>query len=249
MSYLYSQTNRLEEPHSYMYTPFQGEALLSSYQLSRMAIMLRHATVAHKGAEPDDMLLAYALPMLETLFYTASLGNGEKFRIFLGSGNGKIFERSKADHGSLVNLAKDIGRKMVAEQVITLDLLHALIAAQLTNTHNDNTKAWLDRLVQRFEVTKKLYENYPPGFRKGEGANTLVRLYWLFALVLCLFYVRSNEIKYLSTLLKVCDLLCSLPENALQEHIPEHGLSAVLSTEIFSVQLLAQKKGVSFAAE
>ena len=127
--------------------------------------------------------------------------------------------------------------------------MHALIAAQLTDVLDVNTKVWLDRLVQRFEVTKKIYEAYQAGFRKGEDANTSVRLYWLFALSLCLFYARSNEIKYLSTLLKVCDLLCSLPEKELQGHIPEHGLPTVLATELVSVQLLAEKKGVSFAPD
>ena len=134
-------------------------------------------------------------------------------------------------------------------RVTTLDLLHSQIAVQLTSAHDANTKIWLDRLVQRFEVTKKIYETYLPGFRKGAGDNALVRLYWLLALALSLFYARSNQIKYLSTLLKVCDLLCSLPENMLHEAIPEHGLSVVLAAEIVGVQLLAEAKGVSFATK
>ena len=147
----------------------------------------------------------------------------------------------KLDH-----FAKDLERMTVTEPVTTLNLLHALIAAQLTNARETNTKVWLDRLVQRFEVTKKLYESYPPGFRKGDGSNTSVRMYWLFALALCLFYVRSNNIKYLSTILKLCDLLCSLPTNNFAQ-IPEGGLATVLATEIISVKLLAEKKGISFA--
>jgi hypothetical protein len=248
MSYPYSQINRLEEPHNYMYTPFQGVALLQSYQSSRMAVVHRRAAVEHESVEPDHMLVTYALPALEKLFDAASLEGGKKFRALLEGGSAKIFRQSKVVDGSLNGLAKGLEKLTTAEPVTTLDLLHALIAVQLTNAQDANTKVWLDRLVQRFEVTKKLYETYPPGFRKGEGANTSVRLYWLFALALCLFYARSNEIKYLNTLLKVCDLLCSLPEHELQGHIAEHGLSVVLATEIVGVQLLAEKKGVSFAS-
>lgn len=249
MSYPYSQINRLEEPHSYMYTPFQGEALLQTYQSSRMVVRHRRADAEHGGAEPDRMLVTYALPELEKLFDVTSFEGGKRFRALLDGGSTKILEQGKVEGGSLNGFAKNLEKLTTAEPVTTLDLLHALIAVQLTNAQDANTKVWLDRLVQRFEVAKKLYECYPPGFRKGKGENASVRLYWLFALDLCLFYARSNEIKYLSTLLKVCDLLCSLPENVLQGHIPEYGLSAVLAAEIVSVQQLAERKGVSFASE
>ena len=242
MSYLYSQINRLDEPHNYMYTPFQGEAFLQSYQSNRMAVLCRPAIVTRDRIEPDQMLVNYVMPKLEKLVYATSPEVGKKFRALLEGVSEEKFKHSKIEVGSLENLAKSLARLTTTEPVTTLDLLHALIAVQLTNVQDTNTKVWLDRLVQRFEVTKKIYESYPPGFKKGEGTNTSVRLYWLFALALCLFYARSNEIKYLSTLLKICDLLCSLPENTLTGHIPEHGLSAVLATEIVSVQLLAEKQ-------
>lgn len=249
MSYPYSQTNRLEEPHAYMYTPFQGEELLQSYQVSRMEVLHRLAAAEYGGAELDRIVITHALPVLEKLFDATSFEAGNKFRTLLGCGGSRVFEQSKVEGDSLETLAKGLIKLMMAESVTTLGLMHALIAAQLTNAQDVATKVWLDRLVQRFEVTKKLYESYLPGFRKGEGSNTSVRLYWLFALALCLFYARSHEIKCLSTLLKVCDLLCSLPENMLQEHIPMFGLSAVLATEVIGVQLLAEKKGTPLAAK
>lgn len=246
MNYLYSQINRLEEPHNYMYTPFQGEAFLQSYQSSRMAAMHRHVAAEH-DTEPDHMLMTFALPALEKLFDTASHGSGKKFRALLESGSAISERRDGDDYPD--DLAKSLDTLATSAPVTTSDLLHALIAVQLTDIQSANAKIWLDRLIQRFEVTKILYERYPAGFRKGEGVKTSVRLYWLFALALCLFYARSNGLKYLSVLLKVCDLLCSLPENVLRGHIPEHGLSSVLAAEIVSVQLLAEKKGVSFAPE
>lgn len=249
MSYPYSQINRLEEPHNYMYTTFQGEAFLQAYKSSRMAVVHRPANDGLGGIEPDHILVAYALAALEKMFDDTSLEGGKKFRALLDGGNAKIFRQSTVEDGSLNDLARGLERLTTAEPVTTLVLLHALIAVQLTDVQNANTKDWLDCLVQRFEVTKKIYESYPPGFRKGEGANSSIRLYWLFALALCLFYVRSNKIKYFSTLLKVCDLLCSLPENALREHIPVNGLPVVLATEIISVQMLAEKRGLFFATK
>jgi hypothetical protein len=105
---------------------------------------------------------------------------------------------------------------------------------------------WLDRLVQRFEVTKKLYEFYPPGFRKGEGDNSFIKPYWLLAMCLYLFYVQTNEIKYLSTLLKVSDLLCSLPHNALKAAIPGSGMVMLLTGETLSIRTLSNRKGITY---
>lgn len=246
MSYPYSQINRLAEPHNYMYTTFQGKALLQSYQSSRMEFVNRLINTEYARLEPDKMLVTYALPVIEKRFDATTFEGDKTFRSLLKS---KIFERSKINEDILKGLANELNGLTTEGPVTTLSLLHALIAVQLTNDRGDNTKVWLDRLVHRFEVTKKIYESYLTGFRKGEGANTSARLYWLFALALCLFYVKSNEIIYLSTLLKVCDLLCSLPESELSGHVPEFGLSAVLAAEIVSVQLLAQSKGVSFAPE
>ena len=190
-----------------------------------------------------------ALPVLEKLFDAVSPEVGKKFRVLLEGGGKKSFGQSQMVDDNLNVLANSLARMTAAESVTTLNLLHALIATQLINVLGNNVKIWLDLLVQRFEVTKKIYEVYQAGLRKGEGANTSVRLYWLFALALSLFYTRTKEIKYLSTLLKVCDLLCSLPEKELRENITEHGLSTILVTEIVSVQRLIEEKGVSFAAE
>jgi hypothetical protein len=246
VNYSYSEIDRLVEPHNYMYTPFLGEIFLRSYQSSRMAVMHRHVS-ENGGTDLDHMFVKHALQVIEKLLDAASLDGGKKYRELLGNGGAKTVKQNKATDDRLDGLASSLNKLTTAEAIATLDLLHALIAAQLINAQVVSTKIWIDRLVQRFEVTKKLYECYPPGFRKGEGANTSVRLYWLFALALSLFYAGTNNVKYLSALLKICDLLCSLPEDKLLGHIPEHGMLAVLATEFVSVQILAEKKGVSFA--
>jgi len=249
MSYLYSQGNRLDDPHRYMYTQFEGVDLLRSYQASRMDVVRRIGIdYGGGGVGFDSTILDLSLPFLGELVCE---GIGESSKIFqdLLSSRSVECEGAKSEvNFELEKLAKSLGRFTDEDSVITLDLLHALIAAQLTDLDGDNTKMWLDRLIQRYEVTKKLYEFYPLGFRKGEGDSRLIRLYWLFSLALCLFYCRTHEIKYLSTLLKICDLLCSLPEELLQDCIPKYGLSAVLATEIVSVQLLAAQKGVLYAS-
>jgi len=229
-----------------MYTRFEGEALLQAYHSSRVEVMCRCVYREDDAAAPDDMLVSGALPVLQELFDAISVDCAQSFTALLEGGHMKIINKNNTDRCCFIDPAKPLHLISLTGTVRTLELLHALIAVQLTGSPDSITKVWLDRLVQRFEVTKKLYEFYPPGFRKGEGTNRSARLYWLFSLALCLFYIRSNEIKYLSTLLKVSDLLCSLPVNELTGQIPEHGLLIVLAAEIVSIQQLASKKGVSF---
>lgn len=249
MIYSYSQTNRLEEPHAYMYTPFQGEKFLDSYLSSRMDTLRFLAIDSHENTDPDFRLADYSLSVLKTQFNANSSGAGEKFQALSAHEKPQLAKQSAINDGLLAGLAQPLSLMTTGNPVTTLNLSHALIASQLLNKQDINIKEWLDRLVQRFEVTKKLYETYLPGFRKGEGSNKMIRLYWLFALALCLYYARSLEIKYLSTLLKVSDLLCSLPVEMLQRELPETGLRTVLATEIISVQLLAEKKGLLLEAE
>lgn len=247
MNYPYSQINLLEEPHNYMYTSFQGHELLESYCSSRMSLVQRYFDLDGKGEKTDYAILFSALRILIPSLTPASLEIGNKINKLLEQVGINKFDMHKQDAKHLAWIAECLQNTRLTETINTLNLLRALNASLLNMSIDENKKIWLDRMVQRFEVTKKIYDFYPPGFRKGEGGNTSVRLYWLFSLALCLFYIQTKKIKYLSTLLKVCDLLCSLPETQLQEYIPKYGLSGVLLTELVCVEELARNKGVSIA--
>lgn len=247
MSYLYTQANRLDEPHNYMYTPFQGEVLLHSYQGSRLDALQRFAEVVSESEACDAAYEIYALPFLERALDSVSIDAGNRFRMLVPDGNATRSGSDEAEDRCLNGLAMLLPQFAPGASIATLDLAHALIAAQLRGQHHDLAKEWLDRLVQRFEVTKKIYETYPSGFRKGEGTGRSVRLYWLFALALCLYYASTRQLKYLSTLLKVCDLLCSLPENMCSGYVSSRTMSAIMATEWISVQRLAEEKGIHVA--
>ena len=135
----------------------------------------------------------------------------------------------------------------INNDVDTEALLSSLVFSQLNDENDKIIKKWLDRLVQRFEVTKKLYVNYSTGFRKGKGVTDNVNLYWLFALSLSLYFFATNSIKYLSALLKVTDLLCSLDNDVLVEKIPLQGISMILQVEMFSIRSITDTiEGVDF---
>lgn len=236
MGYVYSEVDRLKEPHAYMYTPFEGAAFLDSYFSSRMACLDR---VARTGGAADLPLLCEAARMLAKCFDANSPDSGAQFRRLAGW-NFDAASPSAAAAGTAERLA----RFTPAEAVATSELLQALLAGIAARRNPDETKLWLDRLCQRFEVTKKLFDRYQPGFRTGEGTNNSIPLYWQFAMALALFHATTGQLKYLSTLLKVCDLLCSLPGDALARDIPPNGLATVLAAEFVSVRRLTELKGL-----
>lgn len=244
--YQYTQSNRLDEPHSYMYTPFEGEALLFSFKTARISFIKKLSATQTISQATDTDFGNYAVPFLEKSFDSISSVAGEKFRQ-ISLFNSKELEES--DSSINADIVEGLNRQLatidITKSVSTIDLLQSLITAQSTGMADTRIKEWIDRLVQRFEVTKKLYEIYQPGFRKGQGSNRSIQLYWLFALVLSLYYASSCQIKYLSTLLKVCDLLCSLPEDLLMGHISSNLMRAILATEVVSIELLIEKKGIA----
>lgn len=247
MNYEYCQRNRLEEPHTYMYTPFEGEALLDSYRDNRISAMRVYSAAPDQGGEFDGALVRHAASRLERIFARESFAIPDPFRNLAG-----LVKPLPTEHlPTLASLRRPTAIPLrslaLKDPVDTSELLQALIIAQLADAVGTPEMAWLDRLVQRFEVSKKMYDAYLPGFRKGEGANTTLRLYWLFGLALSFGFLESNNLKYLNTLLKSCDLLCSLPGDLVREQVPASGMKLLLATELSCVDLIARRNEVLLA--
>lgn len=245
MGYTYSQQNRLVQPHNYMYTPFEGVGLLEGFFESRARIVRRHPDDRADPQPADRELSRRAAVALEHWVAASGLRARADWVALAGGDDATSADIDR--EAKLLELAALVAAVEPTSAVATLELLRSLIAAQLSGSHRSATRAWLDRVIQRFEVTKRLYASYLPGFRKGEGDHLSLRLYWLFALALCLGYAESRNLKLLSALLKVCDLLCSVDEAAVRREVSDMGLRLVLATETAFVRRLATSKGVSIA--
>ena len=212
LNYEYTDANRLQSPHKYMYAPYQGGAFISSYFSDREANLRRFEL-----QEPTQELSEIERYLCES-------------SILLLTENCCSVEYESVENISYFDKKT---------RVITEELMTSLIVSQFSNDQDKCLKDWIDFLAQRFEVKKKLYEIYHSNnLRKGEGEVENVRLYWLFSLLLTLYYSGSNNIKYLSTLLKVNDLICSLDDDLLSK-IPKQGLVLVLSKEMESISALS----------
>jgi len=201
MIYEYTETNQFEKPRSYMYSQFGGWDFIHGYRADRL-----------------ERLEALSSLLTETRnVYEASA------QVFLG--DFLVRERvvipevidPSSCHEAVVGLYAPepqftFSLNETVETTKLMDqLLYGFANEEAMQGAHFAESLWLDRLVQRFEVTKRIWSRYLPGFRKGGGVEFDVSLYRRFALLLALAYARSEELRYLSTLLKVDDLLLSLP--------------------------------------
>jgi len=244
MNYLYNQQNLLEAPEKYMYTKYQGIDLFQSYLNSRNN-ELKKCRENISRSSSSSLIIQRAFIVIKQNLISNSPNALKSFCPHIKQEDVKNIN---SPFDTDIDLAR-MNNIFLDESVKTSILLDTLFGSILLDVNNINNKIWLDRLVQRFEVTKKLYEEYLPGFRKGRGQNNLIKLYWLFALVLSIYYAETNQIKYLSTLLKVCDLITSLPFKDLARDIPEFGLDLVLSSEIVFLEILLKAKGIEYDHE
>ncbi len=135
----------------------------------------------------------------------------------------------------------------VEHTIKTRTLLGGLAAWAASNSPSASAEIWLRRLIQRFEVSKRLYSAYPPGFRKGEGDFSQIDLYLLFAAVLCLRQLQTKNLQCLSTLLKATDLLCSLPAPGFRPEAMQL-FALIVTLETLAVRKLADRKGLRLDA-
>ncbi|MBL7074358.1 hypothetical protein ISS37_03855 [candidate division KSB1 bacterium] len=216
MNYSYSNENRIVSPCTYMYTPYEGISLLESYSSNRGIFLNKGREIIRNTVEIDAMIKEILNCGINEYLQIAKKEGDEKVSDGL---SGIIKDHAwLADNFLLQKGNSGLSRKKEIlesfspdRKVETMSLLISLFSNILSNLkHSPLVKMWMDRLVQRFEVTKKLYERYKPGFRKGEGKSERLILYALFAMILSIYYYKNKNLKYLNALLKINDTLISV---------------------------------------
>ena len=108
-----------------------------------------------------------------------------------------------------------------------LDWLHARIDASSDQGLTAETARWLNAMIKKFEVTKRVHEAYGPDFRaQDRSACRDLSLYVRFAEVVEVGYARSGALSCLNALLKCLDTLCA------QRDAMDPSLAARLATLI-----------------
>ena len=101
----------------------------------------------------------------------------------------------------------------------------------------------LNKIIQRFEVSKFLCETYDQNFKNGKNKIFDVQIYLLFSLVLSLSYLKNENKQYLSTLLKLNDLILSTDLSNIKNK-EKILLNALIIMELEYIQNLLIKNNI-----
>lgn len=107
-------------------------------------------------------------------------------------------------------------------------------------------RAWVAALTKKFEVTKRLHGHYGERLRPSGDDWAEPEPYALFAAVVGLRYVNSQDLRRLNTLLKLVDLLASL-ERMSTSPLAISCAHAAVELEMDAVDALMRKHAVAIA--
>lgn len=208
MGYIYSEQNRLDFPHSYQYTKFEGKEFLSDYFSSRKHIC-KHA-------------LALAQPLFSNIeapsnfFHKLSLWVLDEIR------ERNILVTEKETDACFSFLYQDFLVSITSVDNLyqkneLLDTRQILLtsAHQLINSENNATLyELLSFYVKKYEVTKKLYSCYKNHNKKPASLDFRDPLiYNLLSFCLLRYYAKNPELKFLNCALKLNDAVCSMKDD------------------------------------
>lgn len=201
--YRYVEQNRLEHRYHYHYTPFEGSEFLDAYRASRLDWI--EQLVKHFSITKQE---------LEQLYGIAK---------DLGSSFGTFVPTRDLLNGVLGNPSCDTSlpdANHALDEWRPLDWIRQHLRERLDGqTFAASDRETLDRLVQRFEVTKRIYGSYDQRNKPIDRRYEDPLSYALLAFI-CLdeYHARPN-LKYLNVALKLIDLLASLPADAIEQFV------------------------------
>ena len=234
--YEYTQVNRLNMPHNYMYTPYRGLEFLDAYVVDRLTHLKTIKKIRlNRGSNTYATLYAKSCKLL--IDYSKQNVYRDKLEEIFNSNASYACQSQSINDFDIASLSSFKSANIIHSE----SLLISLLDSQVNDGDQKLIKFWLDSLVQKFEVTKKIYHHYPINFGKGLGSSDSIEVYWMLILSLSLFFSLTKNIKYLNTMLKVSDLLCSLDENIVFKKIPANYFTLVVLVELNGVKSLSER--------
>ena len=236
MNYEYTSINRLNFPHKYTYTQYYGAKFISAYFRDRLRILARLQLCSEQSCNRkiDEHLYIELENQLKK--YLDRVDNPWKDMVDKNT----CLNFKKKPRNLIKYKIGQLNFYNIESEINTESLLLSLLFSQINNQAIDPMeKVLVDLIVKKFEVTKKIHTVYLPNFKIGKYGVNKIYLYWMFALLLSLYYIKMKNLKYLNTLLKVSDLLYSLDFSELLREVPKNGISLVLLVEMLSIKLLS----------
>jgi len=131
-----------------------------------------------------------------------------------------------------------------SEKIILEKFLSFLIYNLLEMNKDKQINEYVDLVLKKFEIKKRLYSTYNSEFKEITDDYKNLHNYTLLALIFQIKYKQTRALKYLNAILKLNDILCSQHSNLNSQdaELTYH----LLNHEIDFVSELCHKKGIEF---
>ncbi len=214
--YQYAAENRLENRHHYRYTPFEGPDFLRAY-FEQRENWKNDARSPNKKSAISQKIVDHIVGQLLGGETEKSIWKEHQYQIL------------PAQPGEV--------------EFVTRDLMLDLWFLQ-TNTpqESDTFKRWLEAMIQKFEISKRLHQQYGVDLKPIIIQYTDPANYALLAALAIRYYFRSSNPKYLNVTLKLLDLLSSLPIEQCDSAAREIGRAVTVVETKAIRQLIARQE-------
>jgi|TARA_B100001540_G_C15795941_1_gene637664 hypothetical protein len=95
------------------------------------------------------------------------------------------------------------------EEIITESRLLSVILELNSNSSNETDK-FIQKLIKKFEISKKLFISYDLNLKENTNNYKTSRNYILLAIICIKKYEKTDNLKFINTLLKLNDIICSV---------------------------------------
>lgn len=136
----------------------------------------------------------------------------------------------------------DVNFESFSETIILEKFLSFLICNLFEMNKDEKTNEYVDLLLKKFEIKKRLYSTYNSEFKEITNDYKNLHNYTLLTLIFQIKHKQTRALKYLNAILKLNDILCSQHSN-LNSHDAELTYY-LLRNEIDFVSELCHKKGI-----
>jgi len=222
MSYKYTKTNLLIKAENYHYSEFSGSSFLEKYLNDR--IMFIKEIPQKTFSEYADKRSIYS--------FLAKYSNEILFKE-----NALFTETIDYSHAPLSSFEN-------VKIIETIFLLESILISQIKGDEKVNIELWLQRLIKKFEIKKKIYSSYQGHTVTGNGGYSDPKLYVLLSFILSYSYKINSEIKVLNSMLKINDTILSIkPLISEADNQTKSILKDLINFEILAIRNLFIKKG------
>ena len=195
--YKYTKNNLLDYKENYMYSEFIGVEFIDYFINSRKIFQSK----------------------LQDLNWSISnkitpLDIGTRFTLFNLKNDKEGFKSSKFKELNLKYFDKDqpkFNSTLFEKNFETSSFISSLIYELILNKNIPLLKNEIEKIIQRFEVSKRIFNNYEKKFSSGYGSCKNIELYLMTSCLLNLYYLRTSSLPSLNCNLKIMDLIISQP--------------------------------------